>query len=39
MFENKALAVSTQKILSLLANPNRGLNGSLGDVTVAIGGF
>ena len=38
-FKNETLAAINQIALSLLTNPNRGLNVFLRDVTVAIGGF
>jgi len=38
-FKNETLAAINQIALSLLTNPNRGLNLFLRDVTVAIGGF
>ena len=38
-FKNETLATINQIVLSLLTNPNRGLNVFLRDVTVAIGGF
>ena len=38
-FKNEALAGISYNVLSLLTNPNRGLNVFLRDVTVAIGGF
>jgi hypothetical protein len=38
-FKNEALAGISYIVLSLLTNPNRGLNVFLRDVTVAIGGF
>jgi hypothetical protein len=38
-FKNEILTGISQIVLSLLTNPNRGLNAFLGDVTVAIGGF
>jgi len=38
-YKNEGHSVINHAVLSLLASPNRGLNGFLGDVTVAIGGF
>ena len=39
VLKNERLAANNQIALSLLTNPNRGLNVFLRDVTVAIGGF
>jgi hypothetical protein len=38
-FKNQIVTRIYQIVLSLLTNPNRGLNVFLGDVTVAVGGF